>query len=141
MICTDKTGTLTLNEPTVKQIILGCGTILQTTGSGFKPSGRIYKGITLPNEKNMNDYLQKTEDKNQLLLFQTITLCNNSELYFDRMHWKINGDTTEGALIVASEKMGFKKRDLEKEYPRIWEEPFDSKTRRMITVHKKKINY
>jgi len=138
IICTDKTGTLTLNEPTVKQIILGDGTILQTTGFGFNPSGKIYKGITPPNEKNMNDYLQKTEDKNQLLLFQTITLCNNSELYFDGIHWKINGDTTEGALIVASEKMGFKKRDLEKEYPRIWEEPFDSKTRRMITVHRKK---
>ena len=66
-----------------------------------------------------------------------MTLCNNAELYFDGINWTIHGDTTEGALIVASEKIGFKKRELEKEYPRIWEEPFDSKTRRMITVHKK----
>ncbi|MGZ5550544.1 MAG: cation-translocating P-type ATPase [Nitrososphaeraceae archaeon] len=66
-----------------------------------------------------------------------MTLCNNAELYSDGINWTIHGDTTEGALIVASEKIGFKKRELEKEYPRIWEEPFDSKTRRMITVHKK----
>ena len=46
VICTDKTGTLTLNEPTVKQIILGDNTILQITGTGFNPSGKIYKNVT-----------------------------------------------------------------------------------------------
>lgn len=138
VICTDKTGTLTLNEPTVSEIILGDNTILRTTGTGFTPSGNIYKNMTSKAEKNFGKiFLTGPEDKNQLLLLQTITLCNNAELYFDGINWTIHGDTTEGALIVASEKIGFKKRELENEYPRIWEEPFDSKTRRMITVHKK----
>lgn len=130
VICTDKTGTLTLNEPTVSKIILGDNTILRPTGTGFTPSGKIYRNDTSKAEKNFRkNFLTAPEDKNQLLLLQTMTLCNNAELYFDGINWTIHGDTTEGALIVASEKIGFKKRELGKEYPRIWEEPFDSKTR------------
>lgn len=140
VICVDKTGTLTLNEPTVKKIILGNNTVLQISGTGFNPSGKIYKSKNVTEKENKNNYLIEFEDKNQLLLFQTMVLCNNAELHFDKTNWKIHGDSTEGALIVASEKIGLKKRALENEFPRIWEEPFDSKTRRMITVHRKKGN-
>ena len=66
-----------------------------------------------------------------------MVLCNNVELYFDKTNWKIHRDTTEGALIVAAEKIGLKKRVLKDEFTRVWEEPFDSKTRMMITLHRK----
>ena len=140
VICVDKTGTLTLNEPTVKKIILGDNTVLHISGTGFNPSGKIYKNKNITEKENKNNYLIEFEDKNQLLLFQTMILCNNAELHFDKTNWKILGDTTEGALIVASEKIGLKKIALEDEFPRLWEEPFDSKTRRMITVHRIKGN-
>lgn len=140
VICVDKTGTLTLNEPTVKKIILGDNTILQISGTGFNPSGKIYYNTDVKEgeEEEKNHYLTEMENRNQLLIFQTMVLCNNAELYFDKTNWKIRGDTTEGALIVAAEKIGLKKGVLEQEFPRIWEEPFDSKTRRMITIHRKK---
>lgn len=140
VICTDKTGTLTINEPTVKKIILGDDTVLNISGIGFNPSGIIYKKNNLTKKEIIFTHIEEFEDINQSLIFQTMTLCNNAELYFENENWKINGDTTEGSLLVASKKIGIEKHILEEEFPRIWEIPFDTKTRRMITIHKKKDN-
>ncbi len=54
----------------------------------------------------------------------------------DLGHWTIQGDTTEGALVVAAHKAGLEKQKLEDQYDRLWEDPFDPKTRRMVTVHR-----
>ena len=61
-------------------------------------------------------------------------MCNNSELSFsEKNQLNIQGDTTEVALVVAAAKGGIQKKILEEEYDRLWEDPFDPKTRRMTT--------
>jgi Ca2+-transporting ATPase len=74
-----------------------------------------------------------------LLILKAGALCNNSELSFDEnKQLLIQGDTTEVALVVAAAKGGIEKKKLEEEYDRLWEDPFDPKTRRMTTVQRDK---
>lgn len=132
VVCTDKTGTLTKNEPTLRQIVLGSGnsisSIVSLTGEGFDPTGKLYK-----DGKEIGD-LAKEPDL--LMFLMAGALCNNAELSFDGKQWILHGDTTEGALVVAAHKSGIEKKKIEEENERIWEDPFDPKTRRMTTVHK-----
>lgn len=126
VICTDKTGTLTKNEPTLREIRLS-NRIISLTGEGFDPRGDFYE-----DGRQIDD----TKDADLLLLLKAGSLCNNAELSFDGKQWVLHGDTTEGALVVAAQKAGIEKRILENEYDRVWEDPFDPATRRMTTVHK-----
>jgi P-type Ca2+ transporter type 2C len=129
VICTDKTGTLTRNEPTLQAIVLGsCGNVVTVTGSGLDPKGRfVVEG------RDISDASQQSE----LLTFLSAgALCNNAEISHDGRNWTVQGDTTEGALVVAAQKAGLDKKVLEEKYERLWEDPFDSSTRRMITVHR-----
>ena len=126
VICTDKTGTLTKNEPTLREIRLG-NRIVRVTGEGFNPLGNFYEG---------GNQIDHTKDADLLLLLKAGALCNNAELSFDGKQWVMHGDTTEGALVVSAYKAGIDKRVLEDEYERIWEDPFDPATRRMTTVHR-----
>ncbi|HEU4447094.1 MAG TPA: cation-transporting P-type ATPase [Nitrososphaeraceae archaeon] len=133
-ICTDKTGTLTKNEPTLREIVLGNNSIISLTGEGFGPTG----GKLFRNGKEVN--LVDTNRENDLMLvLKAGALCNNSELSFDESkQLLIQGDTTEVALVVAAAKGSIEKKSLEEEYDRLWEDPFDPKTRRMTTVHRGK---
>lgn len=132
VICTDKTGTLTKNEPTLREIVLGGNSIRSTvlfTGEGFDPTiGRLYE-----DGKEITDL---TKELDLLMFLKTGALCNNAELSYDGKQWILQGDTTEGALIVAAHKSGIEKKKLEEENERVWEDPFDPKTRRMMTIHK-----
>jgi Ca2+-transporting ATPase len=151
VICTDKTGTLTKNEPTVREIMLGNSggggmkkkNIISITGDGFDPTtGKIYdkdgKEInSYTNENNDHGNNNNNSKESDLYIFlKAGSLCNNAELSSDGKQWVIQGDTTEGALVVAAHKIGIDKKKLEDQYERLWEDPFDSKTRRMTTVHK-----
>lgn len=127
VVCTDKTGTLTKNEPTLREIVLG-SSIVALTGDGFDPTGKLYK-----DGKEVADLAKESD---LLMFLRAGALCNNAELSFDGKQWIVHGDTTEGALVVAAHKSGIEKKKLEVENERIWEDPFDSKTRRMTTVHK-----
>jgi Ca2+-transporting ATPase len=134
VICTDKTGTLTKNEPTLREIVLGDNTIISVTGEGFDPTGgklfRDGREVELNNNNNDNDLVT---------LLKAGTLCNNSELSIgEKKQLNIQGDTTEVALVVAAAKGNIEKKLLEEEYDRLWEDPFDPKTRKMTTVHKTK---
>ena len=122
VICSDKTGTLTKGEMTVRKIYVG-GKIIDVTGVGYEP-----KGEFLLDGKPLNP---KNDDDLRLLLGAS-TLCTNAQ--YDGK--TIIGDTTEGALIVAAAKAGMTREKLEKEYPRIHEVPFTSERKRMTTVHK-----
>ena len=129
VVCTDKTGTLTKNEPTLREIVLGSSSnIVTLTGDGFDPTGKLYQ-----DGKEVADLAKESD---LLMFLRAGALCNNAELSFDGKQWIVHGDTTEGALVVAAHKSGIEKKKLEAENERIWEDPFDSKTRRMTTVHK-----
>jgi Ca2+-transporting ATPase len=132
VVCTDKTGTLTKNEPTLREIVLGSNSssnIVSLTGEGFDPTmGKLCK-----NEKEVTDL---TKEPDLLMFLKAGALCNNAELSYDGKQWILHGDTTEGALVVGAHKSGIEKKKIEEENERIWEDPFDPKTRRMTTVHK-----
>lgn len=122
VICSDKTGTLTKGEMTVRKIYVN-GNTIDVTGVGYEPNGEF-----ILNGKPMNP---KDDDSLHLLL-RASTLCSNA--HYDGK--SILGDTTEGALIVAAAKAGMTKKDLEATYPRVHEVPFTSERKRMTTVHK-----
>ncbi|RLJ08797.1 MAG: ATPase, partial [Candidatus Aenigmatarchaeota archaeon] len=124
VICSDKTGTLTRNEMTVKKIYCG-NNIIEVTGEGYIPKG----GFLIQNNKT-----DPKKTKTLSLLLTSSALCNNAVL--DKKQNSIIGDPTEGALIVLAEKAGFTKEYLEKAYPRVNEIPFSSERKMMTTVHK-----
>lgn len=122
IICSDKTGTLTKGEMTVRKIYVN-GNVIDVTGVGYES-----KGEFLLNGKPIDP----REDDNLHLLLRASTLCSNA--HYDGK--SILGDTTEGALIVAAAKAGMTRKDLEATYPRVHEVPFTSERKRMTTVHK-----
>ena len=131
VICTDKTGTLTTNQMTVKEILVDDITV-KTTGSGFTPEGQ-FVVEDKPIEPLGFEPLR--------LLLQAGALCNNASLIQHEIdggfRWEIRGDPTEGSLIVASAKAGMRKEELEELYPRVDEIPFEPEKRYMVTFHKK----
>jgi len=122
VICSDKTGTLTKGEMTVRKIHVDDETI-DVTGVGYEP-----KGEFLLDGKSINT--DKIDDLRMIL--GAATLCTNAQ--YDGK--SIIGDTTEGALIVAAAKAEMTKESLEEKYPRVHEVPFTSERKRMTTVHK-----
>jgi len=124
VICTDKTGTLTKNEMTAKELYVG-GTIYRVTGEGYTPKGQILgvgKGIGENNFPAVKEMLK------------IAALCSNAELRPGlKGEWKITGDPTEGALLTAAAKAGLWWQDLKNEFPRQQETAFDN-GRRMMTV-------
>ncbi|MCI0666624.1 MAG: cation-translocating P-type ATPase [Methylococcaceae bacterium] len=124
VICSDKTGTLTKDEMTVRRLWVA-GQSLDITGVGYEPTGRIMEnGI----EVHLNPALSA--------LLQATVLVNDASLVCKgARRWEIQGDPTEGALLVAAAKMGFDKTDLERRLPRISEIPFTSESKCMTTLH------
>jgi len=124
IICSDKTGTLTKGEMTVRRIY-NSGKTIEVTGVGYEPKGEFHGSGSL----------SPKDDKDLSLLLTIGALCNNASLQNDNGTWRIIGDPTEGALIVAAEKAGFERTELEKQHPRVGEIPFTSERKRMTTVH------
>ena len=114
VICSDKTGTLTLNKMTVTHIAL---------------NGDFAAGRATPTEEAARQHPTVYQ-----ALIQTCALCNDASLDPDRPG-EIIGDPTEGALIYLAQAFGVDHDDLEERYPRLWEQPFDSHRKRMTTVH------
>ncbi len=129
VICTDKTGTLTLGEMTVRNIIAG-DEIYSVTGRGYKSNGEIIQ------QKKRVD-LKKTHELN--LLIKTAVLCNDSKLEkLDEKHeYKIIGSQTEGALLILGAKTNTYSEDFRLQ--RTSEVPFSSE-RKMMSVLTKEEN-
>ncbi len=124
VICSDKTGTLTKDEMTVKKIFLNSGKIIDVTGSGYDP-----RGVFLLNGNNYQ------VDDTLISLLQAATLSSDARLMKTDETWDLVGDPTEAALVVAAAKAGLNKDLLDEQLPRIAEVPFSSETKRMTTLH------
>lgn len=124
VICTDKTGTLTQNEMTVRSIFIN-NIFVDVTGTGYNPEGNFEVNHIQINPSHIPE------------LFTALkigVLCNGAELHQSHEHlkiWNISGDPTEGALLTAAGKANLFKHDLEKENPLVSEIPFDSDRKRM----------
>lgn len=125
VICSDKTGTLTESEMTVRQIYL-LGRTIEITGIGYRPEGGF-----LENGKK----LDPQTDEDLLLALKISALCNDSTLKSEDGKYKLLGDPTEGALLVAALKAGLNQEALQEEQPRVAELPFSSEKRYMATLH------
>ncbi len=127
VICSDKTGTLTMNEMSVRKIFSN-NDIIDLTGHGYEPVGTFYI---------QNVELNPRLNQPLILTLKIGTLCNDASLAKvpDSQRWEIIGDPTEGALIVSAAKADLWKSELQKQYPRIGEVPFDSTRKRMSTIH------
>jgi Ca2+-transporting ATPase len=126
VICTDKSGTLTQNQMTVRQVWVG-GRPLVVTGTGYDPVGEF---IPSPGTEAAKKDLQA--------LLTAGMLCNNARLNPPgpgQPHWTVLGDQTEAALRVAAQKCGLVEDALGKAMPRIHEIPFDARRKRMSTIH------
>ena len=125
VICSDKTGTLTKDEMTVRRIFVG-EKLLEVSGAGYVPRGRF----------SYNESVMEPPDTLKLLL-QAATLASDADVVYNDLdkRWQIKGDPTEGALVVAAAKAGLKKTVLESQFPRVKEIPFTSETKRMTTLH------
>ncbi|MCC6556242.1 MAG: HAD-IC family P-type ATPase [Polyangiaceae bacterium] len=139
VICSDKTGTLTRNEMTVRALwapSLGDGAPLGVTGVGYEPSGALVRGeaeggAAAPAQGEAGPAL--TEDLRALL--RAGALCNDARLLCDGGAHGIAGDPTEGALVVAAQKLGL---DVDAErgaYRRVDAIPFESERQYMATLH------
>jgi len=120
VICTDKTGTLTKNEMTVKEIRT-LDKVWTISGIGYTPIGSFYRDNVKINPK---------DDKDLYSILQYSAMCCNSKLIKKGNDWAVSGDPTEGAIIVAASKAGIES----KEYERIDEIPFDSSSKFMTVV-------
>ncbi len=127
VICTDKTGTLTKDEMTVRRIALA-GEEIEVTGSGYEPEGGIFRGgIPVGTDDPLWPDL--------IRLLRAGALCNDARLRKGEAGRQVAGDPTEGALVVAAAKAGIEKASLENEALRVGEVPFSSERKRMTTFH------
>jgi len=124
VICSDKTGTLTKNEMTVRKVYV-YGEIIEVTGVGFEPRGDFLRNGDSTDPKGMRDLEQ---------LLRAMVLCNDSKLVKDNGGWSIRGDPTEGALLVVAQKSGIDADQLRNVYSRIGEVPFESERKRMTVI-------
>jgi potassium/sodium efflux P-type ATPase len=126
VICSDKTGTLTKNEMTVKVIYDGRHSC-EVTGSGYEPKGEILHEWEHTNPDLRKDLLQ---------VVRIGMLCNESNIYEEEGQFKVDGDPTEGALIVSALKAGLKQEEERSRYPQVAIIPFESDRGFMATLHR-----
>ena len=129
VICSDKTGTLTKDEMTVRKLF-AAGQLFSVSGAGYSPVGEFSVSGGAPTAP--------TDGLRQMLI--AATLASDTRLVSgveteSGSGWDIKGDPTEGALVVAAAKAGLQKELLDSEYPRMQEIPFSSETKRMTTLH------
>ncbi|HKP15185.1 MAG TPA: cation-translocating P-type ATPase, partial [Gemmatimonadaceae bacterium] len=125
VIASDKTGTLTRNEMTVRAIVTASGRV-RFAGSGYEPEGEVAAdGAPL-------EGMLATEVERALT---AASLANNATLQQHDGRWSVQGDPTEGALLVAARKAGLHDGKLGTRWPRVGELPFSSERKLMSTLH------
>src|SRR4029453_17372643 len=118
-----KTGPLNKNEMTVRQVFAG-NELFELSGTGYDPSGSVRRaGVAIEPNGEIRELLRAG------------TLASDARLVDAGGSWRVEGDPTEGALIVAATKAGMNVRDLNEQESRTDEIPFTSERRRMTTLH------
>ena len=125
-ICSDKTGTLTLNQMTVGAAVTASGTF-ETTGNGYEPRGAILRD---------GGAIDPAAHPELGAIAQAALLCNDASLRQAGAEWVVDGDPMEGALIAFAIKAGADPEALRRESPRLKEIPFDSRHRFMATLNR-----
>ena len=125
VICTDKTGTLTKNEMTVRRLFLD-GQEITVSGSGYEPAGEFH---SLDHE-----FLTLAQPLLHVAA-RIALLCNDAALQEEAGVWRVRGDPTEGALLVMGRKAGLEETRMLMNHPRVAEIPFTSDRKRMATIH------
>ncbi|MCC6956390.1 MAG: HAD-IC family P-type ATPase, partial [Anaerolineales bacterium] len=131
VICSDKTGTLTQNEMTATRM-WAAGKIFSISGIGYAPVG----DFSIDHQPiNIKDYPAALTNLWVAALNNDagVEVSGESD---DKRTYRMVGDPTEGALIVAAAKTGASQQELNQAYPRVQEVPFDSVRKRMTTIHK-----
>lgn len=125
IICSDKTGTLTKDEMTTRAVFVA-GEMLEVSGAGYEPAGSFSRGGVK---------VDPSESLTRLLT--AAALASDAHIVRDTTdgRWRVKGDPTEGALVVAAAKAGLHKSELDRRWPRVGEIPFTSETKRMTTLH------
>jgi len=121
-ICSDKTGTMTKGEQTVRRIFVGLAPY-EVTGTGYQLHGEIRKDGWAANDEGL------------VLLAKLAILCNDARI--SSRPSTVIGDPTEAALLVAALKAGLSQDHVRSEYPRLGEIPFSSERKRMTTIHRR----
>ena len=126
VIASDKTGTLTKNEMTVRTVVTASGRV-DITGTGYTPEGELRHG-----GRPLQEPTLRTEVERALIAADR---ANNAALQEHGGRWDVQGDPTEGALIVAARKAGLSPDALGSRFERVGEVPFSSERKMMSTVH------
>jgi Ca2+-transporting ATPase len=126
VIASDKTGTLTKNEMTVRVVVTASGRVTMN-GTGYAPEGEVHHDGGKPIDAALRFELVRT--------LAAADRANNAVLQERDGRWTVQGDPTEGALIVAARKAGLEADALDARFKRISEVPFSSERKLMSTVH------
>jgi len=125
VVCTDKTGTLTRNEMTVQELWTPTGGVYRLTGVGYSPEGELFRG---------GDSVAESPADVQALV-RSAVLCSDAAVALEDGGWRVHGDPTEGALIVAARKAGGDPEALRRRRPRLDVISFESERQFMATLH------
>src|SRR6266849_4370104 len=125
VICSDKTGTLTKGEMNVRVLVVGTREY-EAVGEGFDPSGTVRTDGRVAS-------LEAHPDLQELL--ECGALCNDAVLKREGLRWVVEGDPTEGALLVAARRAGMDPEAVRAKWPRVAEIAFTSERKKMSTLH------
>ena len=136
VVASDKTGTITQNQMTVRRLYLATGESLEVTGSGYEPKGEILKGSAKAEVSGVAVF------RNAM---RVCLLCNSAELKGPSDgegggEWFVIGDPTEGALLTLARKSGISKEELKGGLTFVAEIPFDATRKMMTTIYKDQEN-
>jgi len=134
VIASDKTGTLTKNEMTVRVVVTASGRV-SLSGAGYAPEGELrqeIEGVIAGEQPAALEGALRAELERALAVGDR---ANNAELHEREGRWTVRGDPTEGALLVAARKAGLEASVLEERFERVGEVPFSSERKLMTTIH------
>ncbi|HEX8683590.1 MAG TPA: cation-translocating P-type ATPase [Ardenticatenaceae bacterium] len=124
VVASDKTGTLTQNQMTIRKIVTG-GRVIEVGGEGYAPEG----GFSYDGRE-----INPLEDPALLGVLRTGTIANTAELRQGNERWTVMGDPTEGAILTAAAKANYWRNELMERYESLAELPFDSERKRMSVI-------
>ena len=127
LIATDKTGTLTCNELTVREVCLANGDVFPVTGEGFIPKGEVFFG---------HRPVSKSSHANLDALIQAVVLCNEADLHHRNGDWVWHGDAVDIAALNVGVKLGIQRERTLESFPQVSSIPFESEHQFAASFHR-----